>query len=89
MEIKGWSNASFDDSSWNPVQNSDEFKGNPKYKGLYKLSWQPMTPIRAIELMKPLSITPIRLLYNQQKEVITTAQAQPTSPQHVFLCSES
>jgi alpha-L-rhamnosidase len=62
MEMEGWSNASFDDSSWKPVQNNDEFKGNPKYKGLYKLSWQPMAPIRAIELMKPLSVTPIQLL---------------------------
>ena len=62
MEMEGWSNASFDDSSWKLVQNYDEFKGNPKYKGLYKLSWQPMAPIRAIELMKPLSVTPIRLL---------------------------
>ena len=62
MEMSGWSNASFDDSSWEPVQNNDEFKGNPKYKGVYKLSYQPMAPIRAIELMAPLSVTPIRLL---------------------------
>ena len=61
MEMPGWSNASFDDSSWNTVQNNDEFKGNPKYKGVYKLAWQPMAPIRAIELMKPLSVTPIQL----------------------------
>ena len=55
MEMDGWSTASFDDSSWKAVQKNDEFQGR------YKLSWQPMAPIRALELMRPLSITPILL----------------------------
>ena len=56
MEIAGWSNASFDDADWTAVRNADEFKDKP-----YKLSWQPMEPIRALELNAPLSITAITL----------------------------
>jgi hypothetical protein len=56
MELAGWSNASYDDTKWVAVHNVDEFKDKP-----YQLSWQPMEPIRALELNAPLSITAIAI----------------------------
>jgi len=55
MEIDGWSTAAFDDSKWPAAVHMDEFKGTEK------VAWQPMNPIRQIELNPPLSITPIKL----------------------------
>lgn len=41
MEMAGWSSAGFDDSHWAAATSADEFAG----KG-YRISWQPMNPIR-------------------------------------------
>lgn len=55
MEITGWADAKFDDSKWAAAVHMDEFKGSEI------VAWQPMNPIRQIELNQPLSITPIKL----------------------------
>eukprot|EP00665_Eupelagonemidae_sp_cell47_P017528 gene17528-biopygen2562 len=55
MEIEGWSTAAFDGSKWPAAVHVDEFKGKEK------VAWQPMNPIRQIELNPPLSITPIKI----------------------------
>lgn len=55
MEIASWADAKFDDSKWAATVHVDEFKGSEK------IVWQPMNPIRQIELNAPLSITPIKL----------------------------
>jgi hypothetical protein len=49
------SDASFDDSKWSGCRKADEFSTSP-----YKITWQPMPAIRALEMNAPLSITPIK-----------------------------
>ena len=41
MEMVGWSTAAYDDSKWLSAIVVDEFAKFP-----YKISWQPMPPIR-------------------------------------------
>ena len=44
MEMAGWSSTGFADSNWTAAKNADEFAARK-----YKVKWQPMNPIRAIE----------------------------------------
>ena len=57
-ELNGWTATDFDvdadPTNWHPVIEKNEFP-----KSL--ISWQPMPPIRALELNPPLSITPVKL----------------------------
>ena len=55
MEIAGWSDTKFDDRKWPSAVHIDEFNGTEK------IAWQPMNPIRAIELNAPLTVTAIKL----------------------------
>ena len=59
MEIEGWTTSAFDDSEWAVAVEEQEFAGNEI------VSWQPMNPIRSLELNSAQSITPILTADNE------------------------